>query len=127
MRYMDNIEYGQRKQEGIDSLLARLLDAVAIDADAEEAYAAIHARILRSIRLDELAITTIMPDLLALLDAAPRKAELLMRLLADPYASYSDLGAEMGYSKQRVGAVLSGLAARYPWLARLLAVRGGQG
>lgn len=120
LEYIDNVDYGISNKPTIDELAEELAEACGLDASAGEVYEAIRCEVLKEIKLSELAITTIMPDLLELLEKNVRKARLVMLLLADPYASYADLGAKMGFSKQRVGVILHELSGRYKWLERLL-------
>ena len=120
LEYRENIDYEQEQQESIDALLDDLREACALDADAEMLYEAVHTAVMREVRTQELAITTIMPDLIEMMDANAKKARLVMLLLADPYASYADLGERMGYSKQRVHVILNEMSKKYGWLARLL-------
>lgn len=119
LEYRENINYEQEGQS-IDELAEELAEACGLDASAGEVYEAIRWEVLKEIKLSELAITTIMPDLLDLLEHNERKARLVMLLLANPYASYSDLGERMGYSKQRCHVILNEMAKKYGWLARLL-------
>lgn len=123
LEYIDNIDYGQGNEPTTEELLGELTDIIGRDESASEIYEAIYSRALHDIRTSDLAITRIMPDLLELEQSNHRKATLVMWLLADPYASYSELGSIMGYSKQRVHVVLHELAGRYGWLARLLEIR----
>ena len=120
LEYRENIDYGQEPEPSLDDLIEELREACALDADAGVIYDAVHASVMREIRTSELAITVIMPDLLEMLERNPRKARLVMLLLADPYASYSELGEKMGYSKQRTSVILHELSGRYDWLRRVL-------
>lgn len=119
LEYRENIDYEQGSQS-IDELAEELAEACGLDASAGEVYEAIRSAVLKEIKLSELAITTIMPDLIELQGHNVRKATLVMRLLANPYASYSELGEAMGFSKQRVAVILHELKGRYKWLERLL-------
>ena len=120
--YIDNYDYREHEPT-TEELCEELAEAIGRDGCAAEIYEAIYARALREIKTSELAITRIIPDVLELLQKNQSKALLVMRLLADPLASYSELGEMMGYSKQRVHFVLKELSKRYVWVDRLLAVR----
>ena len=119
LEYRDNIDYSS-SSDPLNAMLDEIIEMTGRDADASALYDAIRERVMRDIRMGEMAITVIMPDLIEMTEAAPRKAMLVMRLLADPYASYSELGREMGYSKQRTAYILGELAGKYGWLRRLL-------
>lgn len=123
LEYIDNYSYSQHSYPTTEGLCEELAEAIGRDECVAEIYEAIYVRALREIKTNELAITRIIPDVLELLQKNQSKALLLMRLLADPLASYSELGEMMGYSKQRVHFVLKELAKRYTWVDRLLAVR----
>ena len=122
LEYIDNYNYGEHEPT-TEELCEELADAIGRDGCVAEIYEAIYTRALREIKTNELAITRIIPDVLELLQKNQSKALLVMRLLADPLASYSELGEMMGYSKQRVHFVLKELSKRYVWVDRLLAVR----
>ena len=120
---IDNYDYSRHSEPTTEELCEELAEAIGRDGCVAEIYEAIYSRALREIKTSELAITRIIPDVLDLLQKNQSKALLVMRLLADPLASYSELGEMMGYSKQRVHFVLKELAKRYGWVDRLLAVR----
>lgn len=120
--YIDNYDYGKHEPT-TEELCEELAEAIGRDGCVAEIYEAIYTKALREIKTNELAITRIIPDVLELLQKNQSKALLVMRLLADPLASYSELGEMMGYSKQRVHFVLKELSKRYVWIDRLLAVR----
>ena len=122
LEIIDNYDYGEREPT-TEELCEELAEAIGRDGCVAEIYEAIYARALREIKTNELAITRIIPDVLELLQKNQSKALLVMRLLADPLASYTELGEMMGYSKQRVHIVLKELSKRYVWVDRLLAVR----
>ena len=123
LEYIDNYSYIQHSDPTTEELCEELAEAIDRDECVAEIYDAIYTRALREIKTNELAITRIIPDVLELLQKNQSKALLVMHLLADPLASYSELGEMMGYSKQRVHFVLKELARRYVWVDRLLAVR----
>ena len=123
LEYIDNYSYSQHSEPTTEELCEELAEAIGRDGCVAEIYEAIYTRALREIKTSELAITRIIPDVLELLQKNQSKALLVMRLLADPLASYSELGEMMGYSKQRVHFVLKELSKRYTWVDRLLAVR----
>ena len=123
LEYTDNYNYRQHSEPTTEELCAELAEAIGRDECVAEIYEAIYSKALREIKTNELAITRIIPDVLELLQKNQSKALLVMRLLADPLASYTELGEMMGYSKQRVHFVLKELAQRYTWVDRLLAVR----
>ena len=123
LEYIDNYDYSRHSEPTTEELCEELAEAIGRDGCVAEIYEAIYTRALREIKTSELAITRIIPDVLELLQKNQSKALLVMRLLADPLASYSELGEMMGYSKQRVHFVLRELAKRYGWVDRLLAVR----
>ena len=123
LEYIDNYSYSQHSDPTTEELCEELAEAIGRDGCVAEIYDAIYTRALREIKTNELAITRIIPDVLELLQKNQSKALLVMHLLADPLASYSELGEMMGYSKQRVHFVLKELSKRYVWVDRLLAVR----
>ena len=123
--YIENVDYGQEGQTQ-QSLLEELAEAIDRDESVEELYEEIRAGVLRELKTSDLAITRIMPDLLRMMEWNHGKAVLVMRLLANPLASYSELGEKMGYSKQRVHVVLHEIAQDCEWLGRLLEIRNEQ-
>ena len=123
LEYIDNYDYSRHSEPTTEELCEELAEAIGRDGCVADIYDAIYTRALREIKTNELAITRIIPDVLELLQKNQSKALLVMRLLADPLASYSELGEMMGYSKQRVHFVLKELSKRYGWVDRLLAVR----
>ena len=123
LEYIDNYDYNQHAEPTTEELCEELAEAIGRDGCVAEIYEAIYSQALREIKTSELAITRIIPDVLELLQKNQSKALLVMRLLADPLASYSELGEMMGYSKQRVHFILKELSKRYTWVDRLLAVR----
>ena len=123
LEYIDNYDYSRHSEPTTEELCEELAEAIGRDGCVAEIYEAIYTRALREIKTSELAITRIIPDVLELLQKNQSKALLVMRLLADPLASYSELREMMGYSKQRVHFVLKELSKRYTWVDRLLAVR----
>ena len=123
LEYIDNYDYSQHSEPTTEELCEELAEAIGRDGCVAEIYEAIYSRALKEIKTSELAITRIIPDVLELLQKNQSKALLVMRLLADPLASYSELGEMMGYSKQRVHFALTELARRSVRGDRLLAVR----
>ena len=123
LEYIDNYNYGRNTEPTTEELCAELAEAIGRDGCVAEIYEVIYSKALREIKTNELAITRIIPDVLELLQKNQSKALLVMRVLAGPLASYTELGEMMGYSKQRVHFVLKELAKRYVWIDRLLAVR----
>lgn len=120
--YIDNVDYGQEEPR-LPSLLEELAEAIDRDESVEELYEEVRTGVLRELKTSDLAITRIMPDLLRMMEQNDGKAVLVMRLLANPMASYTELGEQMGYSKQRVFFVLRELARDCEWLERLLEIR----
>lgn len=126
LEYLDNIDYAGDREPSTDDLCAELAECLQNNPDAVEIYDILHGRILKEIKTSELAITVIMPDLLEIMDTSVNKALLVMRFLANPYASYTELGEQCGISKQRVAVILHGLARNHQWLAALLKLHNGE-
>lgn len=119
--YIDNYDYGG---EGIsiDELAAELAAAIGRDTEVKEIYEVVRRAVIADLTYDDLAITRVAPDVLKVREKSETKALLLLCLLADPYASYSELGKRVGWTKQRVGFVLKNLSEEFSWLKVFLAI-----
>lgn len=123
LEHFDNVGR-DAPEETLEEMLRDLSQALATEPDVRDLYDEIRRRVVRDLMTGELAVTVIMPDLLDLLGRAPRKAILLMRLLAEPTATYERLGGAMGYSKQRAHVIVRELSEGLPWVRALLEGRG---
>ena len=127
LEYRDNIDYGrQSNAPGIDDLAAELAAAIGRDEEVREVYEAVRQAVLADLKYSDLAITRVVPDVLRISAKSETKALILLHLLADPFASYRELGERTGVSKARVGFVLSELSGKIGWLKDFLQIHNGR-
>ena len=118
-QYIPNVEYeGVNPGSGIDAMLHEY------NANKDyRLYLKIKKEIYKEMKLKQFAITGIAPDLIAILMYSPKRLQLILSLLADPYASFNELGNKVGLSKQRVYVILWEEAKKIPWLQSLLEMK----
>ena len=123
--YIENYDYGGEGMS-IDELAAELAAAIGRDSEVKEIYEVVRRAVIADLTYDDFAITRVVPDVLRVRERSEAKALLLLCLLADPYASYSELGERVGWTKQRVGFVLKELSGEFRWLQDFLAIHNGR-
>lgn len=123
--YIDNYDYGGEGMS-IDELAAELAAAIGRDSEVKEIYEVVRRAVIADLTYDDFAITRVVPDVLRVRERSETKALLLLYLLADPYASYGELGERIGWTKQRVGFVLKELSEEFRWLKDFLAIHNGR-
>ena len=122
--YIDNIDYVQNtRQPTIENLLQQLKECISIDVQTATLYDIIRKQIIRQIKLSDLAITRIMPDLVQLRKENAKQADIVQFLLANPEISYSDIGKQFNISKPTLIWHWKRLQAKFFWLKNYLEIK----
>lgn len=125
LEYRDNYKYSSADRQDIDGELEQLYHAIKDNrADSYSLYKQIRHYIYKQIKIDELAITKILNDLIQIRSESEVSYIVIMFFVANPLLSYSEIGQEFDISKQRVYSIIKEYADKYVWLSNLLKIKG---
>lgn len=91
--------------------------------EVEELYQAVRNDVMREIAFQEMAVTTIMRDLIEIRRRAPHHADVIEYAVASPFCSYEELARVGEVSKQAIFSQMRKYARSYPWIAGLIQIR----
>ena len=126
LTYRDSYGYSIASREKIDAELQQLLLLCKSGKTDYDLYQQIRQYCFREIKVEELAITKILGDLLQVKSKSESNFNVLLAFVANPLNSYSELGQSLNISKQRVHEVVCLYAVHFPWLQNLRAIKGEQ-
>lgn len=126
LQYQENINYSKPSQYNIDEQLSELTQCCKNGYKEYQIYKQIRNYVYRQIKIKELAVTTILEDLLQIYDKNKRGFEIVCYFIANNLSSYKDIADYFCVSKQNVYQVISTYADRYNWLKTLVEIKGEQ-
>lgn len=124
--YIDNYKYSTTDKEQIDSELEQLHNQIKNGKDTYQMYSHIRNYIYKQIKIDELAITKVLNDLLEIKSISDKDFVIITFFVANPMLSYSDIASEYGLTKQRIHQIVNEYATKYIWLNNLIHIKGAQ-
>lgn len=125
LQYRDNYKYSSADREDIDAELQELYLSIKDNrSDSYSLYKQIRHYIYKEIKIDQLAITKILNDLMQIRNESEVSYIVIMFFTANPLLSYSQIGEQFDISKQRVYSIIKEYADKYVWLANLLKIKG---
>lgn len=124
LKYIDNYNYSSADEETIDEQIEQLINSVKRGSDAFQIYRGIRDRVYREIKIEELAITRIIGDLIQIKQKSERAFSIVLAFVANPMQSYKQIADAFGISKQRVNYILQQYSQNYVWLKNLLQIKG---
>ena len=121
LQFIENVNYlPAGEQESIDSELQELRELLEAGFGDYELYLQIRKNVLKELKYKDLAITRILPDLLQVFFENPNHFRVLATFVCFCLDSYSKIGEELLYSKQRVHQIVSIYRPRFPWVEALM-------
>ena len=124
--YIDNYKYSTTDKEQIDSELEQLHTQIKNGKDAYQMYNHIRNYIYKQIKIEELAITKVLNDLLQIKSISDKDFVIITFFVANPMLSYSDIASEYGLTKQRIHQIVNEYATTYTWLNNLIKIKGSE-
>lgn len=124
--YIDNYKYSIADKEQIDTELEKLHTQIKNGKDTYQMYNHIRNYIYKQIKIDELAITKVLNDLLQIKSISDKDFVIITFFVANPMLSYNDIASEYGLTKQRIHQIVNEYADRFIWLKNLIAIKGEQ-
>ena len=94
-----------------------------LGVEEETIYREMRSKVMHEIAFRELAITTIMRDLIDIRRRSPQHADIIEYAVASPFCSYEELAAVGKVSKQAIFSQMRKYARDYPWIAGLIRIR----
>ena len=127
LNYIDNYKYSKADENTLDQQLSELRQLLTSNnADSFALYSQIRQKIYKEIKIEQLAITRILNDLIEVKTQSQPCFIVLLAFTANPLLSYKEIADQLGITKQRVYYVVSEYAKRYKWLENLLKIKGCQ-
>lgn len=124
LQYIDNYKYSSASDETLDSELAELRQLLIQNDDCFELYQSIRNNIYKEIKIDELAVTRILNDLIQIKAKSESSFIVLLAFTANPLLSYAEIAKQFNITKQRVYNIVSEYAKKYVWLSNLIQIKG---
>lgn len=124
--YIDNYKYSTTDREQIDSELEELYTQIKHGKDTYQMYSQIRNYIYKEIKIEELAITKVLNDLLEIKSISDKDFVIITFFVANPMLSYSDIASEYGLTKQRIHQIVNEYATKYTWLNNLIKIKGAE-
>ena len=126
LKYLDNYKYSSADSSTIDTQIDELKELIAKGGDAYDIYKSIRQYIYKQIKIEQLAITKILNDLIQIRQQSQPGFIVVMAFTANPLLSYKQLAQQFGVSKQRIYAIIAEQAKKYVWIDNLLKIKGLQ-
>ena len=124
--YIDGYKYSIAQRQNIEEELKELHTQIKNGKDVYDMYKTIRHFIYKQIKIDQLAVTKILNDLLQIRLKNEQAFILITFYTANPMLSYKQVADEYNISKQRVHQIISEYAQSYPWLNNLKNIKGQQ-
>ena len=126
LQYRENINYYQSRPYNIDQQLTQLNELCRDGITDYELYQRIRAFIYKDLKINELAITRILPDLLQIKTYSNRAFQIICLFVLKNHTSYKDMAAELGCSRQLIYQTLKRYVPKYQWLTTLMKLKGDE-
>lgn len=124
--YIEGYKYSIAQRQNIEAQLEELHTQIKNGKDVYDMYKQIRHYIYKQIKIDQLAVTKILNDLLQIRLKSEQAFILITFYTANPMLSYKQVADEYNISKQRVHQIISEYAKSYPWLNNLKNIKGEQ-
>lgn len=126
MEYRENINYYQSPPYQIQDQLQELNTLCSKGITDDELYKQIRSYIYKQIKINQLAITRILPDLLQIKSYSDRAFEIICFFILYNNVSYKDMADNLDCSRQLVYQTLKRYVPKYQWLTTLMKLKGDQ-
>lgn len=123
--YIEGYKYSTADKQKIDEELRQLQNDIKNNGkDTYQMYQQIRHYIYKQIKIEELAVTKILNDLLEIKLENDKAFVIIAFFVANPMLSYSQIATEYGLTKQRIHQIVNQYADRFTWLKNLIAIKG---
>ena len=128
LEYRQNINYYSSQGYNINEQLEQLATLLKYkdSADVEQLYDKIRSYVYRQIKIEQLAVTRVLNDLLQIRKKNDKIANIIEYFVANNNLSYSEVAQQFGCSKQYIHQTLSKYCKDYYWLNNLYLVKGAE-
>ena len=128
LEYRQNINYYSSQGYNINEQLEQLATLLKYkdSADVEQLYDKIRSYVYRQIKIEQLAVTRILNDLLQIRKKNDKIANIIEYFVANNNLSYSEVAQQFGCSKQYIHQTLAKYCKDYYWLNNLYLVKGAE-
>ena len=120
---LDNYNYSQQRQSTIDEELTQLVELCKDGYKEEDVYEYIRSRIYKQIKIEELAVTRVLQDLLLIREQSNRAFQVLSFFICNSHLSFQQISEVFGCTKQNIHSLLGRYAKQLPWLDNLLKIK----
>lgn len=126
LQLLDNYNYSIATPEQIDDELTQLVELCQDGIKEEQLYIRIRSYVYREIKIEQLAVTRILQDLLLIRQQSQRAYQVLLYFTINNTASFADIAENFHCSKQNIHAIMKRYAPELPWLNNLLHIKSQQ-
>lgn len=128
LEYRQNINYNEYRTEytNIDEQLLQLAQELRQGVHDVELYDSIRKKIYKDIKINELAVTIVLTDLMQIRQFNPRAFNIIIYYIVNNMLSYRHIAKKFRCSRQNVYQVLKRMANKYRWLKNLMQIKGEQ-
>lgn len=126
LEYRQNINYSISDSYNIDDELAQLNMLCKRSISDYELYQQIRSYIFKEIKIKELAITTILADLIEIRKKSVKASLIIQAFICHNDKSYSEIAAQFNCSKQAIHQTVQKYSADYVWLKNLIKIKGAE-
>ena len=126
LEYRQNINYFQSQANSIEEQIqefAQLLQAGVQDIDL---YMNIRDQIYKEIKIQQLACTRILRDILQIEKISCRAKDVIVYFIVHSTDSYKDIAEYFGCTKQNIQQIIKKYSKEYIWLDNLRKIKGIQ-
>lgn len=124
LQYKDELNYSLSTNYNIDQQLAELHELCKKKITDYRLYQQIRSFIYKQLKINELAVTKILNDLIELRKKKPKVALLIQFFISNNQLSYKEIAYEFNCSKQYVYQCLDYYSKEYIWLRNLIRIKG---
>lgn len=123
--YIEGYKYSTSDRQKIDEELQQLHHQIKNNGKGiYQMYQQIRSYIYKQIKIDQLAVTKILNDLLQIKMQNDKAFVIITFFVANPMLSYSQIATEYGLTKQRIHQIVNQYADRFRWLKNLITIKG---
>lgn len=128
MQYIDNYNYMKQQEDNIEDQFEQLVELIKHNQniDSYQIYKQIRQNIYKQIKINQLAITKILNDLIQIKLHNDKKFDIISTFVANPLLSFQQLSSIFGYTRQRLYQIIAEEAENYIWLKNLLIIKGNE-
>lgn len=124
-RYNDKIKPPEEeKTMSIDEELAELSELCKHGVEDIELYKKIRDNVLKEIKIDQLAATIILTDLIKIRSKRKHTFDRLVYFICNSHKSYQQLGKQLGCSGQTMFSLVKYHSRQIRWLDNLKKIKG---